>query len=86
MQPTAGKSREGGQRLGEADTYAIISYNCPALLAEFLGPLSDDVATKNEIISDILQNGSADYKVPKISPVRDLLASYFISLMLQPTK
>jgi DNA-directed RNA polymerase beta subunit len=82
FQPTAGKKREGGQRMGELDTYSFISYNCPNLLAEFFGPLSDDIQTKNEILSDIIQTGSAKYRNPKASPVRDLLNSYFISLMI----
>jgi len=81
-QPTAGKKREGGQRMGELDTYSFISYNCPNLLAEFFGPLSDDHKTKNEILSDIIQTGNAKYRAPKASPVRDLLNSYFISLMI----
>ena len=81
-QPTAGKRREGGQRLGELDTYSFISYNCPSVLAEFLGPLSDDYITREEIMAEIVQKGNAGYKEPKISPARDLLNSYFISLML----
>ncbi len=82
-QPTSGKKREGGQRLGELDTYSFISYNCPSVLAEFMGPLSDDYITKEEIMSEIIQKGNAGYKEPKISPARDLLNSYFISLMLK---
>jgi len=81
-QPTSGKRREGGQRLGELDTYSFISYNCPAVLAEFMGPLSDDYITREEIMAEIVQKGNAGYKEPKISPARDLLNSYFISLML----
>jgi len=81
-QPTSGKKHEGGQRLGELDTYSFISYNCPSVLAEFMGPLSDDYITREEILAEIVQTGSAKYKEPKISPARDLLNSYFISLML----
>jgi len=82
FQPTAGKKKDGGQRMGELDTYSFISYNCPNLLAEFFGPLSDDHITKGEILADIIQNGGAKYRNPKASPVRDLLNSYFISLMI----
>jgi len=83
MQPTAGRKQEGGQRLGEADTYSLISYNCPVLLSELMGSLSDDFTTKNEIITDIIHTGTAEYRNAKISPARDLLDSYFISLMLR---
>jgi len=82
-QPTSGKRREGGQRLGEQDTYCFISYNCPNLLAELMGPLSDDFLTRDSIISEIVQKGDAKYREPKISPARDLLNSYFKSLMLE---
>jgi DNA-directed RNA polymerase beta subunit len=81
-QPTSGKQREGGQRLGELDTYSFISYNCINVLAEFLGPLSDDYIVKEELNSDILQTGHAKYKEAKITPAKDLLNAYFISLML----
>jgi len=81
-QPTSGKQRDGGQRLGELDTYSFISYNCPNVLAEFMGPLSDDYITREEILAEIIQTGAAKYKEPKVSPARDLLNSYFVSLML----
>jgi DNA-directed RNA polymerase subunit beta len=81
-QPTAGKKREGGQRLGELDSYAFISYDAKHVLAEMMGPLSDDYLTKEEIIAEIVQTGGAEYKEAKISPAKDLLNSYFISLML----
>ena len=82
MQPTGGKSRGGGQRMGEGDTWALLSYNCPILISEFFGPMSDDVMTKKEIEADIIQNGSAEFRAPKISPTKNLLNAYFISLML----
>jgi len=82
LQPLSGKRREGGQRVGEQDTWALVSYNCPKILSEFFGPLSDDHVTKNEIISDIIQTGSAEYRESKSSPTRELLNSYFVSLML----
>ena len=82
-QPTSGKRREGGQRMGELDTYSFISYNAPHVLAEFMGPLSDDYITREEILAEIVKTGEAGYKEPKVSPGRDLLNSYFISLMLE---
>jgi len=82
LQPTGGKAREGGQRIGELDSYSFISYNCPNVLAEFNGPLSDDFVTKEEMLSEIIQNGNTEYKVAKYSPAKELLNSYFISLML----
>ena len=82
LQPTAGKQREGGQKMGEGDTWALASYNCPIMLSEFFGPLSDDVVTKNEMITEIVQTGDTDFKPTKSSPTKDLLNAYFIGLML----
>ena len=82
LQPTAGKAREGGQRLGEQESLSFISYGALLSLQEFFGPLSDDHVTKNEIISDIIETGEADYRVPKTNPSKDLLNAYFTSLMI----
>ena len=76
------KRKEGGQKIGEGDTWALASYNCPTVLSEFFGPMSDDHVSKNEMISEIIQNGKTDFKETKVSPTRDLLKAYFISLML----
>jgi hypothetical protein len=51
-------------------------------LSEFFGPLSDDHATKNEIISDIIHIGSAPYREAKTSPIRDLVTAYVTGMML----
>ena len=81
-QPTGGKAREGGQRFGEGDSWALSSYNATTVLSEMLGPLSDDVVSKNEIITEIIQTGDAQFRQTKASPTRDLLNSYFTSLMI----
>jgi DNA-directed RNA polymerase beta subunit len=81
-QPTAGKSRGGGQRMGEGDTWALLSYNCPTILSEFFGPMSDDVVSKKEMEAEIIQNGATSFKETRVSPTKDLLNSYFIALML----
>lgn len=83
LQPTPGKKRGGGQRIGELDSYSLISYNCPNVLAELMGPMSDDPSTKEEMLSEIIQGGNTEYKHAKHSPVKELLNSYFISLMLE---
>ncbi len=83
LQPTGGKRREGGQRMGEGDTWSLLSYNCPLALAEMFGPLSDDVVSKNEIITDIIQTGTAKYRETKASPTKDLLNAYFVAMMIE---
>jgi len=83
-QPTAGKRKEGGQKVGEGDTWALASYNAKTLLQEMFGPMSDDNRSKNEMIKEIVENGHAKFK-DKIqqSPTRDLLEAYFNGLMLE---
>ena len=81
-QPTAGKRKDGGQRIGENDSYSFISYNATHTLQEFFGPLSDDPITKNEIISDIVENGNAEYRESKENESKNLVNSYFTALML----
>lgn len=61
-QATAGKAQGGGQRVGEMDTYALISHGAINTLKELFGPLSDDRKTKDEIISEIINTGGSDYK------------------------
>jgi len=75
-QPTAGKRREGGQKMGEGEVYSLLTYNAPHLLKEFFGPLSDDLKTKNEMISDIILKGETRFKEPRVSPTKDLLNAY----------
>ena len=82
LQPTGGKSREGGQRIGEMDTYSFLSYNATLTLSELMGPMSDDRTTQNEMISEIIQTGQTEFKTTKMSPAKDLLNAYMVSLML----
>lgn len=83
LQPTAGKRRGGGQRMGEGDTWAMLSYNATVALSEFFGPMSDDIKTKNEIITDIIQTGQAEFRETQASPTKDLLNGYFTGMMLE---
>lgn len=81
-QPTAGKRREGGQRLGELDSYSIISYNVPHLLSELFTSMSDDIKSKNEMVSEIVQTGECKFRYPQVTPAKDLMGAYFLALML----
>ncbi|NMB96918.1 MAG: hypothetical protein GYA02_09970 [Clostridiaceae bacterium] len=81
-QPVAGAKHGGGRRLGEMDSYALASHGAETLLKELMGPLSDDAATKNEIIFDIIQNGEAEFREPKAGKTKDLLNIYMAGMML----
>ncbi len=81
-QPTAGKKREGGQRMGEMDVYSLLSYNAKTVLAEMFGPLSDDTLAKNEYISNIVKNGNTPFISSGHTNSKDLLNNYMVALML----
>ncbi len=83
MAPTQGKKRGGGQKVGENDMYALLSWDCPILVEEFFGALSSDHVTKNEIIAEIIHGGSGEFKMPKTNPVRDLYSQMMLAIHLQ---
>lgn len=81
-QATAGKAQGGGQRVGEMDSYCMISHGCINTLRELFGPMSDDKATKEEIISEIINNGEASYREPKNNNVRNKLKVWMYGMMI----
>ena len=83
QQPTAGKAQEGGQRMGEMDTYSFISYNALTTLAESFGALSDDSKSRNEMVSEIVKTGETTFRAPQKAPVKELLNFYFTGLMIE---
>jgi len=82
-QATAGKAQGGGQRVGEMDSYAIISHGAINVLRELFGPLSDDKKTKDEIISDIINNGSAAYREPRNTGTNNRMKVFMNGMMIQ---
>jgi len=82
-QPTAGKRRGGGQRIGEQDVHSLLSHNCYATLQEIFGAMSDDKGAKNEELSNIMRNGSTQMIKSKTSPTKELLNCYFTAMMLE---
>jgi len=83
LQPTAGKRAEGGQKVGEGDTWALASYNAKTLLKEMFGPMSDDGKSKNEMINEIVETGHTEYHKTQVSPTRNLVNAYFMALMVE---
>lgn len=81
-QATAGKAQGGGQRVGEMDSYAIISHGAINVLRELFGPLSDDKGTKDQIISDIINNGSAGYREPRTSGTSNRMKVFMNGMMI----
>lgn len=69
-QPLGGKSRKGGQRLGEMEIWAVIAHGAEKNLNEFISTKSDSIKLRNEYISKKMSNtdlliDSDDDEVPQ---------------------
>jgi DNA-directed RNA polymerase beta subunit len=69
-QPLGGKSRKGGQRLGEMEIWAVIAHGAEKNLNEFISTKSDSIKLRNRYISERMCNSdllldSDDDEVPQ---------------------
>lgn len=69
-QPLCGKSRKGGQRLGEMEIWAVIAHGDEKNLNEFITTKSDSIQLRNKYISHCIGNDELladqdDDKVPQ---------------------
>ncbi|GHW02613.1 DNA-directed RNA polymerase subunit beta [candidate division SR1 bacterium] len=56
QQPLGGKSRQGGQRFGEMEVWALEAYSAVYTLQEMLTVKSDDIAGRNKLYENIIKN------------------------------
>lgn len=56
LQPLGGKSRLGGHRLGEMESWSLIAHGAEDLLTDFLTLQSDSPGLKNKFLASVLQN------------------------------
>lgn len=56
MQPLGGKSKQGGQRLGEMEVWALLGHGSKEFLKNLLTVHSDSPGLKNKMLSELLQN------------------------------
>ena len=56
QQPVRGRSRNGGQRLGEMEVWALQAYGAASILQELLTIKSDDVDGRKEAVFQIYTN------------------------------
>jgi len=63
-QPKKGRTSEGGssQAIGGLDIYALLGFDCPAILNELMTIRSDDFSSKRRVFIDIIQSGTS--KIP----------------------
>ena len=55
QQPLGGKSRQGGQRFGEMEVWALEAYSAVYTLQEMLTVKSDDVVGRNRLYESIIK-------------------------------
>ena len=79
LQPPPGRKREGGQRLGELESWGLLSFDAEKLFWEFWGSLSDDHISKNQIVREIVENGTAKWRPPQLQPTRDAFVAYLFA-------
>ena len=79
QQPVRGRSRNGGQRLGEMEVWALQAYGAAFTLQELLTIKSDDVDGRKEAVFRIYTNKSLKYGQPESFKVllRELQALCF---------
>jgi DNA-directed RNA polymerase beta subunit len=79
QQPVRGRSRNGGQRLGEMEVWALQAYGAAFTLQELLTIKSDDVDGRKEAVFRIYTNKSLTYGQPESFKVllRELQALCF---------
>lgn len=57
LQPIYGKQRNGGQRLGEMEVWALQGHGSASILNECMNHKSDAIKSKNRMMREIMENG-----------------------------
>ena len=83
-QPTKGKSKLGGQKIGHSDLYALLTHEVPDVINELYTLRSDDHKAKQQVYNSIIQYGEA--KLPKKTGgggTLDLMETYMTAMGLE---
>jgi DNA-directed RNA polymerase subunit beta len=65
QQPLRGKSKHGGQRLGEMEVWALEGFGAAYILQELLTVKSDDIKGRHKIMETILRNKPFSFGTPE---------------------
>ena len=65
QQPLRGRSKNGGQRVGEMEVWAFEGFGAAYILQELLTIKSDDLIGRNKVIISILQNKTLEFGTPE---------------------
>jgi DNA-directed RNA polymerase beta subunit len=87
QQPLRGRSKKGGQRLGEMEVWALEGFGAAYALQELLTFKSDDIYARNKVFNTILNNGSWPFSIPEAFKVLMLeLRGLNLNFVLQRNK
>ena len=82
-QPVKGKSRMGGQNLGNLDIYNLITYDIKNTLTEMMTIRSDNMKAKQEVLYNIMEYGQSSIPTEiKKSKTQDLFKIMMLSIGL----
>jgi DNA-directed RNA polymerase subunit beta len=73
QQPLGGRSKHGGQRLGEMEVWALEGFGSASVLHEFLTLKSDDIDSRNTFLFYLMKRKNSD--MPEIDNLESCLIS-----------
>jgi DNA-directed RNA polymerase beta subunit len=82
LAPTAGKKREGAQKMGEGDLYSLLGWDVPIVIDELFGSQSSDHFVKNQMIAEVIQTGNTNFKVSRSNPTKDIMSQLMMAIMI----
>jgi DNA-directed RNA polymerase beta subunit len=65
QQPLRGRSKQGGQRVGEMEVWALEGFGAAYILQELLTIKSDDIKGRNQVSKSILNNKPLKFGIPE---------------------
>nr|ASN77451.1 RNA polymerase b-subunit [Pedinophyceae sp. YPF-701] len=65
QQPLRGRSKHGGQRLGEMEVWALEGFGAAYTLQELLTVKSDDIQGRHQVMDAILNSETIDFSTPE---------------------
>ena len=81
QQPVSGRAKNGGQRLGEMEVWALEAFGAAYTLQEMLSTKSDDIDNRDDIYASVLLKRH----FVKLQPDKDP-DEYLVPLILEPMK
>ena len=70
QQPLGGRSKKGGQRLGEMEVWALEGFGAAYILQEFLTVKSDEIYSRNTFLLDLMKRKTEESKTSLIPTSR----------------